>query len=184
MFFAVSRQHENFQTTKTFSHQSTNTFYTTTFDKYGLQIVFHVFTLRISSGVSSARHSLLLPKQMAVFPFLWDKYSLGRQWKLTSIQVHYQLIYQKSTKLYSSVLMGILGLFWFSSSLSSTSLLPTFLYPSAKCTVVSYQNESFSSKWELPCLPPSSLELWRKERASRQLSFWWKTLILIGHYGI
>ena len=50
-------------------------------------------------------------------------------------------------------------------------------------TVVSYQNESFSSKWELPCLPPSSLELWRRERASRQLSFWWKTLILIGHYG-
>ena len=26
-------------------------------------------------------------------------------------------------------------------------------------TVVSYQNESFSSKGELPCLPPSSLEL-------------------------
>ena len=52
------------------------------------------------------------------------------------------------------------------------------------CTVVSYQNESFSSKWELPCLSPSSLELWRKERARRQLSFWWKTLILIGHYGI
>ena len=41
-------------------------------------------------------------------------------------------------------------------------------------TVVSYQNESFSSKWELPCLPPSFLELWRKERARRQLSFWWK----------
>ena len=39
------------------------------------------------------------------------------------------------------------------------------------------------SKWELPPLPPSFLELWRKERASRQLSFWWKTLILIGHYG-
>ena len=35
----------------------------------------------------------------------------------------------------------------------------------------------------LPCLPPSSLELWRRERASRQLSFWWKPLILIGHYG-
>ena len=49
------------------------------------------------------------------------------------------------------------------------------------CNVVSY--ESFSSKWELPCLPPSSLELWRKERAKRQLSFWWKILILIGHYG-
>ena len=51
-------------------------------------------------------------------------------------------------------------------------------------TVVSYQNESFSSRWELPCLPPSSLELWRRERASRQLSFWWKILILIGHYGM
>ena len=51
-------------------------------------------------------------------------------------------------------------------------------------TVVSYQNESFSSKWELPCLSPFSLELWRRERASRQLSFWWKTLILIEHYGI
>ena len=50
--------------------------------------------------------------------------------------------------------------------------------------VVSYQNESFSSKQELPCLPPSSLDLWRRKRASRQLSFWWKTLILIGHYGI
>ena len=36
-------------------------------------------------------------------------------------------------------------------------------------TVVSYQNESFSSKWELPFLPPSSLELWRKERARRPL---------------
>ena len=34
-------------------------------------------------------------------------------------------------------------------------------------TVVSYQNESFSSKWELPFLPPSSLELWRKERARK-----------------
>ena len=34
-------------------------------------------------------------------------------------------------------------------------------------TVVSYQNESFSSKWELPLLPPSSLELWRKERAGK-----------------
>ena len=51
-------------------------------------------------------------------------------------------------------------------------------------TVVSYQNDSFSSKVELPCLPPSSLELWRKERAKKQLSFWWKSLILIGHYGI
>ena len=48
---------------------------------------------------------------------------------------------------------------------------------------MSYQNESFSSKWELPWLPPSSLELWRRERARRQLSFWWETLILIGHYG-
>ena len=43
---------------------------------------------------------------------------------------------------------------------------------------------SVLSKWELPCLPPSSLELWRRERASKQLSFWWKTLILLGHYGI
>ena len=51
-------------------------------------------------------------------------------------------------------------------------------------TVVTYQNESFSSKWELPCLPPFSLELWRKDRARRQLSFWWKTLVLIGHYSI
>ena len=49
-------------------------------------------------------------------------------------------------------------------------------------TVVSYQNESFASKWELPCLPPSSLELCRREIASRQLSFWWKTLISIGYY--
>ena len=39
---------------------------------------------------------------------------------------------------------------------------------------VFHQNES---------LAPSSLELWRKERARLQLSFWWKTLILIGHYG-
>ena len=54
----------------------------------------------------------------------------------------------------------------------------------AQCnlTVVSYQNESFPSKWELPCLPPSSIELWRRERESMQLSLWWKTLILIGHY--
>ena len=34
-------------------------------------------------------------------------------------------------------------------------------------TAVSYQNESFSSKWELSVLPPSSLELWRKERARK-----------------
>ena len=34
-------------------------------------------------------------------------------------------------------------------------------------TVVSYQNESFSSKWELPFLPPSSLELWRELRARK-----------------
>ena len=53
-----------------------------------------------------------------------------------------------------------------------------------RATVLSYQNESFSSKWELPRLPPSSLELWRRERASMQLSFWLKTLILIGHCGI
>ena len=33
--------------------------------------------------------------------------------------------------------------------------------------VVSYQSESFSSKWELPFLPPSSLKLWRKERAKQ-----------------
>ena len=50
--------------------------------------------------------------------------------------------------------------------------------------MVSYQSESVSSKWELPFLPPSSLELWRKERAKRQLSFWWKTLILIGYHVI
>ena len=34
-------------------------------------------------------------------------------------------------------------------------------------TVMSYQNESFSSKWKLPFLPPSSLELWRKESARK-----------------
>ena len=33
--------------------------------------------------------------------------------------------------------------------------------------MVSYQSERFSSKWELPFLPPSSLELWRKERARK-----------------
>ena len=33
--------------------------------------------------------------------------------------------------------------------------------------VVSYQSERFSSKWELPFLHPSSLELWRKERARK-----------------
>ena len=33
--------------------------------------------------------------------------------------------------------------------------------------MVSYQSESFSSKWELLSLPPSSLELWRKERAKK-----------------
>ena len=55
------------------------------------------------------------------------------------------------------------------------------VYKITYCSVLS--NESFPSKWELPCLPPSSLELWRKERARGQLSFWWKTLILIGHYG-
>ena len=75
------------------------------------------------------------------------------------------------------------------SRTTDTNLDCVFVKPFFGCrkwqtnTVVSYQNESFSSKWELPCLPPSSLELWRRERASRQLSFWWKTLILIGHYG-
>ena len=49
-------------------------------------------------------------------------------------------------------------------------------------TMVSYQNESDSSKWEVPFLPPSPLELWGKERARRQLSFWWNTLILMRHY--
>ena len=33
--------------------------------------------------------------------------------------------------------------------------------------MVSYQNERFSSKWELPFLPPSSLKLWRKEKARK-----------------
>ena len=42
----------------------------------------------------------------------------------------------------------------------------------SRTTVVSHQSESVSSKWELPVLAPSSLELWRKERAKRQLSFW------------
>ena len=65
----------------------------------------------------------------------------------------------------------------------SLSIFQNLVCVSRANTVVSYQNESFSSKWELPCLPPSSLELWRRERASRQLSFWWKALILIGHYG-
>ena len=32
---------------------------------------------------------------------------------------------------------------------------------------MSYQNESFSSKWEQPFLLPSSLVLWRKERARK-----------------
>ena len=32
---------------------------------------------------------------------------------------------------------------------------------------MSYQSERFSSKWELPFLPPSSLEVWRKERARK-----------------
>ena len=49
-----------------------------------------------------------------------------------------------------------------------TKCLPLKSY--SYCSV--HQNESFSLKWELPCLPPSSLELWRRERASRQLSFW------------
>ena len=49
--------------------------------------------------------------------------------------------------------------------------------------LVSYQSEIVSSKWELPFLPPSSLELLRKERAWRHLSFWW-ALNLIGHYGM
>ena len=39
-------------------------------------------------------------------------------------------------------------------------------------TVVSYQSERFSSKWELPFLPPSSHELWRKERT-------WKTTLIL-----
>ena len=43
-----------------------------------------------------------------------------------------------------------------------------FLQWFKRTTVVSYQSEiQFSLKWELPLLPPSSLELWRKERARR-----------------
>ena len=55
-------------------------------------------------------------------------------------------------------------------------------------TVVSYQNESFSSKWEQPLLLPSSLELWRKERAEKAalilikktLSIWLDTTVALG----
>ena len=60
--------------------------------------------------------------------------------------------------------------------------LPTVVISNQICqiafiqnTLVSYQNESVSSKWELPFLPPSSLKLWRKERARRQLS--WDTQV-------
>ena len=49
------------------------------------------------------------------------------------------------------------------------------------CTVVFYQIESVRSKWELPMLPPSSLEVWRKKRAKLQLLSWWNALNLIGH---
>ena len=43
------------------------------------------------------------------------------------------------------------------------------------CTVVSYQNDSFSSKWDLPSgsLLPSKLEGGLGQ--ARQLSFWWNT---------
>ena len=84
------------------------------------------------------------------------------QWDLSNQIIHITLV-------------SIFCIAWVPKSL-------TFLQ--VRNTVVSYQNECFSSKSELPCLPPSSLELWRRERASKQLSFWWKTLILIGHYGI
>ena len=42
-------------------------------------------------------------------------------------------------------------------------------------TVVSCQIVSVSSKWELPLLPPSSLKLWRKNRAKKAV------LILMKH---
>ena len=82
------------------------------------------------------------------------------QWDLSNQIIHITLV-------------SIFCIAWVPKSL-------TFLQ--VRNTVVSYQNECFSSKSELPCLPPSSLELWRRERAIRQLSFRWKTLILIGHY--
>ena len=46
---------------------------------------------------------------------------------------------------------------------------------------MSYQSESVSLNWELPLLPHPP---WVMKRAKRQLSFWWKTLILIGNYGM
>jgi len=49
-------------------------------------------------------------------------------------------------------------------------------------TVVSYQNESFSSKCLACPHPPSSYEGGRDQVGSSH--FWWKALILIGHYGI
>ena len=69
------------------------------------------------------------------------------------------------------------GHFWWPTGLVSHLLVPT-LVPQfcqftmtvrllEKDTVVSYQSERFSSKWELPFLPPSSLEWWRKERARK-----------------
>ena len=66
------------------------------------------------------------------------------------------------------------------SKLFNSSFISTFVFSTAGskqnktsclslrfCTVVSYQSERFSSKWELPFLPPSSLELWREERARK-----------------
>ena len=49
---------------------------------------------------------------------------------------------------------------------------------------VSYKSENFLFKWELPTCshPPTSAPLfWRRDQ-SRQLSFQWKILVLIGHH--
>ena len=56
-------------------------------------------------------------------------------------------------------------------------------------TVVSYQSESASSKWELPLLPPSPLsyEESRQQKGSshfnEKLSFWWDTTVFQQNFG-
>ena len=69
---------------------------------------------------------------------------------------------------------------WFYGFISILTSRGLFKRPHLTITtkVVSYQSEIFSSKWELPFLPPSSLELWKKERAKRHFDRTLRYLLL------
>ena len=88
--------------------------------------------------------------------------------------------------LLSATFFSFFHLFRKQSFLLFLSLLSTTTFISLlKSTVVSYTNESFSLKWELPACPhPLFIGpfLVVSGRQKRQLLFEWNTLIWIGQY--